>query len=82
MFHTLSQSHLRWHKGSARYYQIMINKDLFNQYTLTCVWGGLNSRLGNYKTYVFEDPQEALAFINKTKRTRATRGYQMVGKLS
>ena len=72
---TLSQ---RWHKGNLRYYQIYLQKDLLNFWTLTCVWGGINSRLGNCKTYTFERYEDALEEINRLKVRRSKRGYSIV----
>lgn len=68
----------RWHKGISRYYAVYLSKDLFNHWLITCVWGGLRSKLGNYKTYSFIQLEEALKTINHMKNRRSKRGYNLV----
>jgi len=67
-----------WRKGNQRYYKIYVTKDLFNHYILTCVWGGVNSRLGNYKNYTFFNLNDANQFIDDISKRRLQRGYKKI----
>ncbi len=67
-----------WTKEKKRYYNIYLDKGLFNDWTITCVWGGVNSRLGNYKLYAFDDIQEAYNMIEHIIKRRLKRGYTRI----
>lgn len=69
---------LHWRKGNQRYYKIYVTKDLFNHYMLTCVWGGLHSKLGNYKNHSFQSLDDANSFITSISKRREQRGYTKI----
>lgn len=71
----------RWHKGNQRFYKAYLQKDLFNHWTLICVWGGINSRLGNYKQFAFDSFDNAIDMLDKIKERRKDRGYKLVQDL-
>jgi predicted DNA-binding WGR domain protein len=62
-------------KNKGRYYKIIIQKDMLDDLILTCVWGSLNNKLGNYTHTVLQNLQDASDFIEGMKARRAKRGY-------
>ncbi len=78
----MTMRQLRWHKGRDRYYTAILQKDLFGDWLLTCVWGSLKSRLGNYKHIHFANPLEATIYLDELSKKRASRGYDIVKQLS
>ena len=68
----------RWHKGRERFYQVVLQKDLLGDWSLTCSWGSLHSRLGNYKHHAFGTQNEALELIEKITKRRMARGYELI----
>jgi len=69
---------LRWQKGNGRYYKIHLQKDMLGYWTLTCAWGGINSRLGNYRSFVFAEYAKAKLMINDIIVKREKRGYFLI----
>lgn len=68
----------RWQKGISRYYRILIYRDLLNDWILTCIWGGVQTRLGNFKHTTLQNLQEGLDFVEDMKKRRHSRGYALV----
>lgn len=68
----------RWQKGISRYYKVYLAKDLLDTWVLTCVWGGINSRLGNYKKIAYASLEEAFEFIELLMKKRIKRGYKLI----
>lgn len=65
----------RWeHMGKQRYYQVLLAQDLFNEWVVTRVWGGINQATGRIIrlpcTY-----NEGIALVDKISKTRISRGY-------
>ncbi len=67
----------RWQKGISRYYKVFLYKDLLGDWILTKVWGGVNSRLGNYEHKLYPTMQAASSMINQIKVQRKKRGYHL-----
>lgn len=67
----------RWQKGMSRYYKVTVYKDLLNDWVLTCAWGGLNNRLGNYKHIVLKTFEDADLYIQELMKRRLKRGYKL-----
>jgi hypothetical protein len=73
------QSHYYWlNKEKATYYKIILQKDMLNDWILTCVWGGINSRLGNYSHLMVNNENEAKVYIKNIMERRKQRGYELV----
>lgn len=51
---------------------------MLNDWILTCVWGGINSRLGNYSHLMVNNENEAKIYINNMMKKRMKRGYELV----
>lgn len=65
--------------ASYRYYKLIMQKDLLGHHVITCIWGSLVSKLGNYKNYAFATIDEAKDFILQVQRKRLKRGYIEIG---
>jgi predicted DNA-binding WGR domain protein len=64
--------------NQGRYYKLILGKDLLNDWLVTRVWGGLNSRLGNFKHDSFLCLGKALKHNKKLCRNKAMRGYELI----
>jgi predicted DNA-binding WGR domain protein len=72
------QSNYYWiNKEKARYYKILIQKDMLNDWILTCVWGGIHSRLGNYSHLKIDNENEAKIHIENIMKRRKSHGYEL-----
>ncbi|WP_020507143.1 WGR domain-containing protein [Lamprocystis purpurea] len=68
---------MRWlHIAKARYYQAHLEKDLFGDWTLITVWGGLGSRLGRMRTTGVASYADGQAQIQKIAKRRQQHGYE------
>jgi|GEM_PF-2122290 hypothetical protein len=73
------QSHYYWlNKEKARYYKIIIQKDMLNDWILTCVWGGINSRLGNHSHTMLNSIDDAALYIENMLKKRKKHGYELI----
>ena len=72
--------YIYWKSNNNRYYKVIIHKDLFNDLIVTCIWGGVGSRLGNYKHQVVNSISEAYEFIKSISHIRERRGYKIIHK--
>lgn len=63
---------------NGRYYKIILQKDMLNDLIMTCIWGGSNSKLGNYSHTVVNSIKDAKKFISNMDARRTKRGYQRV----
>ena len=68
---------MRWlHVAKARYYQAHLVKDLFGEWTLITVWGGLGSRLGRMHSTGVASYADGQAQIQKIAKRRQQHGYE------
>ena len=65
-------------KKNGRYYKILIYKDMLNDTILTCVWGSIHSKLGNYSHFVMNTAEETHNFIENINKKRYKNGYELV----
>lgn len=63
-----------------RYYRILLAKDMFNDWVLTKVWGGINQATGRIMHIPCETLHSALSQVQHIMRTRLKRGYIIVEK--
>lgn len=66
---------IRWQKGNFRYYKLLVYQDLFNDWIVTTAWGGLRSRLGNFKNSTFATHKDAMDYVDFIALRRTKRGY-------
>ena len=68
----------RWvHKEKHRYYRIIISKDLLGDWVVTRIWGGINQKSGRAMHFPCASLEDAERFLNKIKKTRKQRGYEL-----
>lgn len=73
------QSQYHWlNREKQRYYKIIVHKDMLDDWVVTSIWGGINSRLGNYKHMVMNDSDKIKKFISDMNTRRARRGYVLL----
>lgn len=65
----------RW-KTAHRYYTLRIQQNLFGQWELLKVWGGLRSRHGRHQVLPVQTCDEALELLKRESRRRLSRGYR------
>jgi hypothetical protein len=74
----LSQ-HIAWiHPAKARYYQIHLDQDLFGDWTLLKVWGGLGSRRGGMHHAGLASYDHGIEQLREIAKRRSQRGYLTV----
>ena len=67
----------RWiNAEKRRYYQVDLVQDLFGDWTLILVWGGLESRRGRMRVVYAPSYAEGLERIASIAKRRQQRGYQ------
>ncbi len=70
---------LTW-QTPTRYYRIKIQKDLFGDLAVLCIWGSRNSKHGNYKLIRCSDVSEVKATIREASKLRKRHGYKFVSR--
>ena len=60
---------------SARYYQVHLDRDLFGDWTLLKVWGGIDSNQGRTHHPGVSSYEDGLGQVHEITRRRAQRGY-------
>jgi len=71
----------RW-QSTGRYYEVRLSQDLFHNWILIKSWGGIDSRLGNTHTLVFNSFNEAEQTLTVIHKRRIQRGYQVTSPIS
>lgn len=74
------QPFIEWRQqGSGRFYKQYMEKDMFNYYIVTNVWGSINNKLGYWSRRAFYDAKDALTYIEKEKKRRIAHKYELIG---
>ena len=69
----------KWRSSfKGRYYNVYLQPTLFGNYSITKSWGSIQSRLGNYKTMIFDSPKEVWLEIKKITKQRKYKGYEPI----
>jgi hypothetical protein len=66
------------HNQKQRYYRVMLSRDLFGDWVVTRVWGGINKatgRITHLRCFTFD---EGIKLIEKITKIRLARGYELV----
>ena len=66
----------------ARYYQVYLEQDLFGDWCLRKVWGGVHSHRGRMHNTGVSSYEAGLDRVREIAKRRAARGYQRVGGCS
>ena len=73
----------RWiHPGQSRYYQADLVRDLFGEWTLVRVWGGLGTARGGYSSTGVASHEEGLHQLEALDSLRRQHGYLPVDSLA
>lgn len=69
----------RWENPeNQRYYRILFAPDLFGEWVITKIWGGLKNAGGGMKNVPCANYDEGIKLIAKIKDMRLKRGYQLI----
>lgn len=66
----------RFEKGT-RYYTVILDKDLFDDWVITIANGRIGTKLGRVRKIAFTCFDDALGQFENTTKTRIKRGYQL-----
>lgn len=66
----------RFEKGT-RYYTVILDKDLFDDWVITIANGRIGTKLGRVRTLAFPSCTDAFNQFFITTKTREKRGYQL-----
>lgn len=65
------------HKEKQRYYRIMLSQDLFGDWVITKVWGGIGKAGGRIVHVSYSSYEEAAVEIENILKIRRRRGYEL-----
>lgn len=69
----------RWeHVKAGRYYQALVQQNLFGEWEILRIWGGIGSARGARQCVPLPSQAAALRALADTAKRRAQRGYQPV----
>jgi len=63
--------------SSQRYYEVHVQRDLFNLWSVTRVWGRKNSALGQIRHQACDSYLHAIHEVDTIIQQRRNRGYQL-----
>ena len=64
-----------WH---SRFYTAVLDRDLFDQWTVTRSWGSSRNGQGGGRVSVVESFEAGLALLQAIRRRRERHGYQVI----
>jgi hypothetical protein len=68
----------RWeHHQKQRYYRVILSQDLFSEWIVTRVWGGIDKATGRVTHLHCVSYEEGIQMIAKIAKTRLARGYRL-----
>jgi predicted DNA-binding WGR domain protein len=74
----IGEQRARWEKGT-RFYEALVERDLFGDWVLTLVWGRRGSALGRVQHRPHLSVAGAHDALQRVARRRQGRGYARVG---
>lgn len=75
----VSQQGQRWiNSEKARYYRVVLEKDLFGTWSLIACWGALHSRRGGIRVAALASLDAGVAALEGIAKRRRQRGYMIV----
>jgi predicted DNA-binding WGR domain protein len=72
--------HLRWHKGT-RFYEAILQQDLWGDWVLTRRWGRRGSKTGKSMAMPCASYEQGLQLLGEVIERRSNRGYTAVTEL-
>ena len=73
----IGEQRARWEKGT-RFYEALVERDLFGDWVLTLVWGRRGSSLGRVRYHPHPSAAAAHEAVETVARRRARRGYARI----
>ena len=67
---------LSWRKEN-KYYNVLLQFNLFNGISVVCTWGNITNNRGNYKVIICDNEAEMEGVIENIKKRRKAKGYIM-----
>ena len=68
--------HRAWvNPAKARYYQVFLDRDLFGEWTLIKVWGGIGSNRNRMHSTGVAPYEAGIELVDEIARRRSQRGY-------
>jgi len=72
---------VKWrHDEKRRYYTLHLTRDLFDQWSLVCDWGSLDTQQGRLSVKQVESYEAGLSEIKIIGQRRTRRGYAQIVK--
>jgi hypothetical protein len=69
----------RWENPeNKRYYRVLFARDLFGEWLITKIWGGLRNAGGGMKNIACASYEDGIKLINKVNESRLKRGYKKI----
>src|SRR3954471_21184029 len=65
-------------KSKFRYYKLIVQPDMLNEFVVICNWGSVVTRRGNCKKHAFQSQDEVVAFVSNMMKRRTRRGYELI----
>lgn len=65
------------HPLKQRYYRVILAQDLFGDWVVTRIWGGIGNATGRITHIPCPTYDDALLLIQKIAKLRKRRGYQL-----
>ncbi len=70
---------VRWENSlKKRYYLVMIEQDIFGQWVLIRVWGGIQTKLGRTQVSVLDNKKQGVEMLKIISIRRKQRGYRLI----
>ena len=70
---------VRWENSlTKRYYLVMIEQDIFGQWVLIRVWGGIQTKLGRTQVSVLDNKNQGIEMLKMISIRRNQRGYRLI----
>jgi hypothetical protein len=70
------------HRQKQRYYRVILSQDLFGDWVVTRVWGGIGKATGRITHAPCASYEEAMILIQGISKTRKRRGYELLERSS
>lgn len=69
-------THFRWeHRQKQRYYRVLLTQDLFGDWVVTRIWGGIDKANGRITHLYCDSYATGMKMIEKIAKLRISRGY-------
>ncbi len=69
----------KWYwESEKRYYSVIVNKDLFDDWVITKQWGGLRNNLNGMQSYSVENKEALNKQLRRIFSKRQWKGYKLV----